>query len=651
MKAWRAVSVLWLVSTGIFVAPCAGAADWPVLTPEDLTMATEPNAPGAPAVFLYRQVDRDDETGSEVSLQVIKVLTEEGRKYADVEILYRRYAESIGGIEARTIRPDGTITKFAGTIYETQVVKAHDVKYMTKTFALPDVQVGTIIEYRFKRYSANGYVYDSQWLLNDDLYTRHGVFTLRANRSYPLVWRWPVGLPPGTVPPERKGTRITMEVRDVPAFVTEEYMPPENALKCRVEFVYQWEAPEQDPQRYWKQYAKQTYHRVDRFIDHRRAMEKALAQIVEAGDSKATKLAKIYARVQRLRNVNFEPSRSDAEREREKVRDNDDAADVWERGYGNGYQITWLFLALLRAAGLDADPVEVSSRSEHFFIAAALDSRELNTNVVRIRLDGREIYADPGTKFAPLGLLPWAEAGVVGLVIGEDGGTWITTPLPSSTESRLERDAVFKLDESGALEGKLTVAFQGLAALTLRIGGRNEDAAARKEMLENLVKRFVSTGIDVSLVNSPDWDSSSSTFKAEFELRVPGWADLAGSRMLLPMAVFRAEEKSMFTHSTREHAIYFEFPYTHEDQVSITVPAGLQPAAMPDPLSTDLGAVKYRAIADFHDGTLTARRHVQVDGFLYPASSYQGLHNFFQAVRSGDEQQIVLSRQKPAAAR
>ncbi len=49
-------------------------------------MTKEPLAPGAPAIVLYRQVDRDDngQTSHEYDYFRIKNSTEEGRKYADI---------------------------------------------------------------------------------------------------------------------------------------------------------------------------------------------------------------------------------------------------------------------------------------------------------------------------------------------------------------------------------------------------------------------------------------------------------------------------------------------------------------------------------------------------------------------------------------
>ena len=66
-------------------------------------MAAEPKAPGAPAIFLYRQVDRDDSAGRETDLARIKILTEEGRKYADIEIPFLKDQSRVRDIRARRI--------------------------------------------------------------------------------------------------------------------------------------------------------------------------------------------------------------------------------------------------------------------------------------------------------------------------------------------------------------------------------------------------------------------------------------------------------------------------------------------------------------------------------------------------------------------
>src|ERR1700732_110547 len=148
---------------------------------EELRSISEPLAPGAPAIVLFREVDRKDlgRANTEYNYVRIKVLTEEGRKYANIEIPYLRQQTTISNIHARTIRPDGTILNFDGKAYDQVISKSKTQKFLAKTFTVPDVQVGSIVEYFFNYDLADGYVYSSRWILSGDLFTKKAFFTLK----------------------------------------------------------------------------------------------------------------------------------------------------------------------------------------------------------------------------------------------------------------------------------------------------------------------------------------------------------------------------------------------------------------------------------------------------------------------------------------
>src|SRR5215470_13985022 len=121
------VTLLFLEIVALPASRLASAADgFQPISPEELKMTSEPQAPGAPAIILIRQVDRDDNgsTSHEYNYFRIKILTEEGRKHADIEIPFFKQQGNIVNIRARTIRPDGSVANFDGKIYEKPIVKA-----------------------------------------------------------------------------------------------------------------------------------------------------------------------------------------------------------------------------------------------------------------------------------------------------------------------------------------------------------------------------------------------------------------------------------------------------------------------------------------------------------------------------------------------
>ncbi len=622
------------------------ADDWLPISQEELKMTSVPEAPGAAAVILYRQVDRDDsaKTGNEQDYVRIKILTEEGRKYADVEIPYFREQANIVSLRARTIRPDGSIAMFEGKAYDKTIVKARNLKYLAKTFTLPDVQVGSIIEYRYTEDMAENYVYNSKWILSDELFTKQAKFSLRPNKDFALRWSWPIGLPPGVQPPKQEPASrlVRMDASNIPAFQIEDYMPPENELKYRVLFEYSENTAENDPAKFWKQQGKALNSQVDSFLGKRKDLEQAASQMVSPSDTPEVKAQKIYARVQQLRNTSFAVEKTDQEQKREQAKAIKTAADLLRAGGGDGRDITWTYLGLVRAAGIEAYPVWVSSRDVYFFNAKAMNINELNANVVLVKLNGKDVYCDPGTAFAPFGLLPWNETGTIGLRLDKDGGGFVTTRLPESAESVVERKADLKMSEDGTLSGKVTMTFSGLEALRRRIEERNEDDAERKEYMEDQLKEFVPVGIDVELTNKPDWNSSSPTLVAEYNLKVPGWATAAGHRALVPVGLFSASEKQLFTHKDRVHPIYFQFPWQRKDDVSIELPLNWKVTTVPASKLQDSKAVVYDLKIANENGVLHMTRLLRNDLLVIEQKQYPTLQGFFQIVRTGDEQAIVV---------
>ena len=309
---------------------------------------------------------------------------------------------------------------------------------------------------------------------------------------------------------------VRLEVRNVPAFHAEDYMPPENELKSRVDFTYSDESLEKDPNVFWKKRGKKLNDGVESFIGKRKAMEQAVTQIVSPSDSPELKLQKIYARVQQLRNTSYEVRKTEQQQKREKEKDASHVEDVWKKGYGDGVQLTWLFLALTRAAGLESYAVIASDRRNYFFNPGVMDPSKLDANVVLVKLNGKDMYFDPGAAFTPYGMLEWGETGVQGLRLDKDGGTWVRTTLPESSESRIERSAALNLSETGDLEGKLTIKFVGLEGMQRRVEERNQDESERRKYLEDEAKEYVPAASEIDLTNNPDWKNSSSPCQVTF---------------------------------------------------------------------------------------------------------------------------------------
>ena len=423
-------------------------------------------------------------------------------------------------------------------------------------------------------------------------------------------------------------------------------MPPEHELKFEVNFVYSQDGFEKDPDRFWKKYGKKHFDEAEKFMDKRKAMEQAVAQIVSPSDSADTKLRKIYARCQQVKNLNFEKAQERASYQKLK---NDNVEDVWKNQVAYGGDINLLFLALVRAAGLKAT-TSAFPAAANTLKPQRMNTSELDADAVLVKADGKDIFLDPATKFAPYGLLPWPETGVTGLRLDKQDGTWVQTPIPDSATCKIIRQADLTLTDDGALEGTVTETATGLEALRLRLGERFNDDTQRKENLEQGLKYTIPVTAEVELKNQPDWNSSGEQLVFKYDVQIPGWATSAGKRELLPLGLFSGAHKHTFEHAQRTYAIYFPYYFQTEDRITIKLPSGWKVESLPKETRVDAKAAEYRIVVASQADDLQVTRTFRSDILLLQQSFYPTLRTFYQQMRSGDDAQAVLQPGASSAA-
>jgi hypothetical protein len=635
------LAVLLLAVVGWPNHPASAADDWLPISPEELAMKDYPGAPGTHAVMLYREQHTDDVESFERHYRRIKILSEQGKQEANIEIPYIKRLVRPTDIKARVIRPDGSIVPFRGEIFDKVLVKARGVKLQAKTFSLPDVQVGSIIEYTYKLRWEPMIALTPEWEIQIKLPTRRARFSFKAHPQFTVAWS--SRLPTGVSPKQEKGRVTSLEVSDVAAFQEEEYMPPEKQLKHIVQFYYFRRAPE-TPEKFWMQEGKDWNDIAENFIGKRGAIRQEASQLVDPSDDPETKLRKIYARVQQIRNLSYERDKTEKEEKREKLKDNNNVEDVLKRGYGYRNEINRLFIALARAAGLEAAVVRISERDVQFFNNRLLDGSQLDGEVSLVRVGAEERYFDPGTPHCPFGLLSWLRTGVQGIKLDKNGGTFVVTTQPNSVNAVIHRTGTLQLDETGTLKGKVRVSFIGQEAISRRLNTMDEDEVGRRKELTDEIKGWLPAGATVKLENVSGWEGFDVPLQAEVTLEVPGFAVPAGRRLLLPTNVFQAQEKHPFVTATRIHPVYLRNPFQEIDELTLEVPPGYAVDSVPAPRKSSPAFGSYQVNRAKAESKVQVERRLALEGFYFPVQYYSSLRSFFSTVRTADEEQVVLQR-------
>jgi hypothetical protein len=633
---WASLLLICLLALPAF----GGSNDWKPVSADELALKDSALANGSNALVLDWETFTDDADSYETVYYRVKIFTDEGKKSGDIEIPFLKDYFRIEDIKARTIHPDGKIIPFTGQVFEKTIVKTRQIKYLSKTFSMPDVQPGSIVEYRYRRSWDSSMLYSSHWTLQDKLPVRHAKFTIKPylRGMYGINWMTR-GIGQKTLNKEKDGT-YSLDLTDIPAFVEEAYIPPEGELKPHVELFYTLQTVE-EPDKFWKRIGKEHYQETDKYIGNRGYVRDLVPTLISAADAPEAKLRKLYARAQQINNTDYEEDKSEGAIEREKRKDNNNVEDVLRHGYGTALQINLSFMALAKAAGFDPHRVDVGRRDEVFFQHNMQDARQLNGHIVEVQLADKSLYLDPGVPHCPFGSLRWSRTGVSGLRLEKDGGTFVQTPNPKSEEAMIERKALISWNEEG-IKGQMLVTFKGQEALMKRISALEDDAETRKKDLEDEAENWLPAGSSAKMKEVRGLDGEDEPVVVTFDIEVPNFGATTGKRMILPLDIFVGHSGSAFQHETRKHPIYFNYPYQEYDQVFFQLPKGYDVEKLPVTARETIDVGRYASSWTQQSNLIVMQRRFALDWFFFQPTDYPRIKDFFSKVHNDDEESAVL---------
>ena len=632
----------------------------PPLTPAELEMRDNARQPGTPAMILWFAVETDNIKSTETRSMRIKIFKEEGKKFANVEIPYVDKYSQVLDVVARTIGPDGKATPFTDQLFDREIVKAKKFQYHAKVLVLPNVQAGSLIEYTYKvRYKEKvpdgyqhpehyiferGFTYPAaEWDVQRNLYLKHGRFVLVPVKGARVV-DFKRGLTTDRQLERLNDGRLQFDIDDVPAFEEEEYAPPEENLKGKMNLYYA--VGFFGASSYWMGLGTSLAREYDGFIGRKKSklIDAEVSRLVSPKEGDEARLRKIYARAQQIRAMDYESSKTNKELKQEHIEENKSAEQVLQRGYGYGNHINLLFIAMSRAAGFEANPLLLSSRRRAFFTEEYPNGEQLNAMVAVVRAGEKSYILDPQSPYCPFDFLPWSLTDAGGMLVDTINPRMMSTPTPKSKDAVSRTTGNLKLSPEGTLKGNLNISYEGQMALSERQWAIGEDQARRREHLEDSLKSFLRMEATVKLLSVEGWEKADEPLKIGYEIEVPGYAAPAGQRLVMPLGVLHAMDKNPFSSPRRTHEVYFEYPTETFEETTIELPPDMQAEGLPVNDKVDAGAVTYQLTAKSDGGILRITRSRRIGAYNISVAQYPILRKYFENVLVEDSRQVTIRK-------
>lgn len=643
--------------------------DWDDVSKADLEMDIYPSDSSAAAVVLFDKAEVDLNRDLEYVMDRhvrIKILREEGYKWAETEIAFNEELDQeISRLRGHTftLSDDGKINKHKldkNSIFEENISE----DYSNIKFTLPSLEPGAIVEYRYRKHIGSPHLLPDwnfqrsipvawseyrvkvpDWFFYNIMFV--GNHPLHINESEPFSDRilYTIRTRTGNSAVRTSYQNAYLDIdgninrwvmKDLPAVTELPFMTSVDDYKAKLWVqLTEIRIPQQTPQYFlksWKDIAEELRN-MDTFggqLKSRSDLKSEAESLIANEDDAVAKMQSIYGYI--IESMVWNGSH--------RILAEEDIERVFELRKGSGAELNLLLVQLLREAGLNANPVLISTRKHGKVVEYFAIANQFNHVIVNVKIGDESYLLDATSGNSYTNMLPVKDLNGNGLLLNGDNVEWIKLESRVPTKSRVTVNA--KMTDQGKIIADIDFTLQGYDALQVDSKLNETD---QKDFTKSLItNHFQDVSIDSFLVDREDPDECLLNYSIYISDATPKSSQQSGERLYLNPLLFLREENNPFTQPDREVPVDFSHLFVREYVANITVPDNYTIEEVPKPkiLSLPGGTAVLRRLTQVNQNRITIHSKLSITKKTFEPEEYRYLRDFFSQVVDIHGEQIVL---------
>ncbi len=559
------------------------------VTQSELEMTTYKKDTTANAVVLYEHGYTDfSVTNTRYIIRTtvykkVKIFNNEGYSNATIEVyLYKgdRATEKLKNIKGISHNIAISSIKIGKKdIFETEVSD----KFRKVSFTLPNIKDGTVIEYMYTIESPFFHNFTG-WDFQEDIpkiesvfkasipgnfiYNRDIIGSLKLFKNIAVIKKKCFSIP-GVVG-YSDCENLTYSMKDIPAFIEEDYMTSAKNFKARIKFeMSKYQSFSGEIIKYtstWKAVDKD--YKRDKDIGgqlmRKDYFKKIIPDEVLSENDILKRAKKVYYFIQNHYSWN----------EDYKIFSNMNVKRAFKNKVGSVGEVNISLINALDASGIDAEMVLLSTRNNGTPTKIHPVISDFNYIIAKIKVGNKIYFLDATDENLPFGVLPQrCLNGDARVMDFKNGSYWETIEPITTTQDKTTM--MLTLDEEGELEGKMRVSHFGYDAIDKR-----KEIKTKKEekYIENL--EDINEGLEIVSYKNTNLNEIEKSLIEEFDLIIDGESTIGDKYYLYPFIFDRLEENP-FKLEMRQYPVDFGHPWKTDFALTIIIPEGFEVETMP----------------------------------------------------------------------
>lgn len=581
----------------------------------------------------------------------IKILNERGYDYAERTLLYNRQnREKYSGIRGTTytLQADGKIRTTDMT--KDHIFKTTELnKIRVIKFTLPDLSPGCIIELSYKKIAESPHAFPD-WHFQGTEPVRYSelsaqvpayyeyAFVLQGGRPLDIVTRKTALIFTGLT---RTMTKFTWGMKNIPALRSESYISTldDYLARLRVQLkAYRDQIGRRVPfLQTWDKLTSKLLmdNQFGRQLRPQRVYRAALGRMQRA-DSKPRRL---MMAVHRFIVSNFAHRTSTAG----PIFAEQSIRKVFKNRAGTDAELTYLFISMLRSAGIEAYPVIYSSRGHGRIMDAYPLISQFNRVLAAVIMDAETTYVLPTNANRPYDMVPSNAHGRPGLLLRnkKGGHEWVVITNQRETTAYRRFSVSGRLDTAGTLTASLTARLDGYPAINARGAIQRHGL---DEYLEDFLEGNLPGGATFDSGRVSQLDDFDKELELEFNFTIPRFATRVENLVYFNPSVLTRWSQSPLSQPERLLPLEFHTQPKEHYVVTVTLPEGLRVLELPADFSmvTEDVKSKFTFRAASYTGVVNLQQEILRIRTFYEPAAYSMIYEFYTRVADANNAQVLL---------
>jgi len=586
----------------------------------------------------------------------IKIYKKEGLKWAAFEIPYYVGYEKLGD-EKVIITNAFTYNLVDGKIVKEKVSSESKFKektnefWQTKIITFPNVKEGSIIELRYEYKSENlsefpifQYQYKipvnyAQYITEIPLYflynaTQIGLEKVTLEDKLEQVTARYDNASGMSDYVSFQQIKTKYEAFNVPKLIEEEYVNNMDYYYGKI--VHELKTvqfPNQQPTQIassWESVAKSIFEEKDFGAELNKSdyFTNDLNRIIDKIDSMELRLKVIFEFVKNKMNWNgnlgfFTKS---------------GVVATYNENTGNVAEINLMLIAMLKASGLDASPVLLSTKGNGATLFP--NKSKFDYVIASVVLDGKQYLLDATCKYCSIFNLPIRDLNDKGRLINKDGNS-SEIDLILDDNSINKSNVIANIDAFGTVSGQVSNTYFDFEALKFR---ENFSGVSHESIVENLEKKY--TGLEIENYELKNDKLIYEPIIEKFSIINKNVVEIIGDRIFFsPMLCF-ALTQNPFRQERRQYPVNFPFPTKNKYLISINIPEGYVIESLPESIAIGINEKKvtFKFALSAIEKQITVNVNLDVNSTVIPLEEYDNLKQFFKLVIEKENEKIILKK-------